>query len=205
MSFWCRPADWRDVCAASSLGACPTSGFSDQALEAFAAVQLGTGRSTAVALCAGGAGSVGDDRAARPSLQYSLRVPDSELMPDGEDASAIIGIVGTAGGFQLRRELNRAPCRDHMAGWLERLVGMPVVYAPLPSLHDRMLKTVPGSEHVLFMAGGFSDRKNAAWPDRTQGRRRLNRLRFVLRKNPRRPQQVRHVLNAPLDDHVELG
>jgi hypothetical protein len=54
-------------------------------------------------------------------------------MPEGEDASAIIGIVGTAGGFQLEVRLNRAPLpEEHMAGWLERLLGMPVVYAPLP-------------------------------------------------------------------------
>ncbi|MFO0732006.1 MAG: hypothetical protein U0361_13675 [Nitrospiraceae bacterium] len=56
-----------------------------------------------------------------------------ELLPDGEDASAIVGIVGAAGGFQLEVRLNRAPLpEDQMAGWLQRLLGYGVVYAPLP-------------------------------------------------------------------------
>ncbi|HQW89436.1 MAG TPA: hypothetical protein PK478_06285, partial [Nitrospira sp.] len=56
-----------------------------------------------------------------------------ELMPEGSDASAIIGIVGTAGGFQLEARLNRAPLpEEHMVGWLERLLGYDVTYAPLP-------------------------------------------------------------------------
>lgn len=56
-----------------------------------------------------------------------------ELLPEGEDASAIVGIVGVAGGFQLEVRLNRAPLpEDQMAGWLQRLLGYEVVYAPLP-------------------------------------------------------------------------
>ncbi|MGQ0811506.1 MAG: hypothetical protein ACT4OO_09820 [Nitrospiraceae bacterium] len=55
------------------------------------------------------------------------------LIPEGEDASAIVGIVGTEGGYQLEVRLNRAPLKeDVMCGWLERLLGMPVTYAPLP-------------------------------------------------------------------------
>jgi hypothetical protein len=57
-----------------------------------------------------------------------------DLLPGGEDASAIVGIVGEAGQFQLEVRLNRAPLpEDQMAGWLERLLGSPVAYAPLPA------------------------------------------------------------------------
>lgn len=57
-----------------------------------------------------------------------------ELLPEGEDASAIIGIVGFNGQFQIETRLNRGPLNeDAMAGWLERLIGHSVVYAPLPA------------------------------------------------------------------------
>jgi hypothetical protein len=57
-----------------------------------------------------------------------------ELLPEGTDASAIIGIVGFNGAFQIEARLNRAPLQEEaMAGWLERLIGYPVVYAPLPA------------------------------------------------------------------------
>lgn len=56
-----------------------------------------------------------------------------ELLPNGADASAIVGIVGTARGFEMEVRLNCAPLREHeMEGWLERLLGHAVVYAPLP-------------------------------------------------------------------------
>jgi hypothetical protein len=56
-----------------------------------------------------------------------------ELLPEGGDASAIIGIVGNETGFHIEARLNRAPLReDLMAPWLERVIGCPVVYAPLP-------------------------------------------------------------------------
>jgi len=56
------------------------------------------------------------------------------LLPEGEEASAIIGIVGGEGGFQIEARLNRAPLDEEaMAAWLERLIGYPVVYAPLPA------------------------------------------------------------------------
>jgi hypothetical protein len=55
------------------------------------------------------------------------------LLPDGEDAWAIIGIMGSEGGFQIEVRLNRAPLREEaMAGWLEQLLSLPVTYAPLP-------------------------------------------------------------------------
>ncbi|MBI3357511.1 MAG: hypothetical protein HY038_12220 [Nitrospirae bacterium] len=57
-----------------------------------------------------------------------------ELLPEGEDASAIIGIVGFNGEFQIEIRLNRAPLNEEaMTEWLERLIGHPVVYAPLPA------------------------------------------------------------------------
>jgi hypothetical protein len=56
-----------------------------------------------------------------------------DIVPEGEDASAIIGIVGTNGQFQIEARLNRAPLKEEaMAGWLERLIGYPMAYAPLP-------------------------------------------------------------------------
>lgn len=55
------------------------------------------------------------------------------LIPEGAEASAIIGIVGAGGGFQIEARLNRAPLPEaEMSGWLEHLLGMPVTYAPLP-------------------------------------------------------------------------
>lgn len=57
-----------------------------------------------------------------------------DLLPEGEDASAIIGIVGFNGQFQIEVRLNRAPLKEEaMTEWLERLIGHPVVYAPLPA------------------------------------------------------------------------
>jgi hypothetical protein len=57
-----------------------------------------------------------------------------DLLPGAEDASAIVGIVGSGGSFQLEVRLNRAPLpEEQMAGWLERLVGHAVAYAPLPA------------------------------------------------------------------------
>ena len=57
-----------------------------------------------------------------------------DLLPEGEEASAIIGIIGFKEHFQIEARLNRAPLvEDSMAGWLERLIGHPVAYAPLPA------------------------------------------------------------------------
>lgn len=56
-----------------------------------------------------------------------------EVLPEAEDASAIVGIVGGEEGYRIEARLNRAPlAEDRMGGWLERLIGWPVVYAPLP-------------------------------------------------------------------------
>lgn len=56
-----------------------------------------------------------------------------ELLPEGEEASAIVGVVGSQVGFQVEVRLNRAPLREEvMPSWLERLIGHPMTYAPLP-------------------------------------------------------------------------
>jgi hypothetical protein len=56
-----------------------------------------------------------------------------ELLPNGGEASAIIGVVGSSAGFAIEVRLNKAPLDEElMIGWLERLIGLPVVYAPLP-------------------------------------------------------------------------
>lgn len=57
-----------------------------------------------------------------------------ELLPQGDDASAIVGIVGSQAGFAIEARLNRAPLSEElMTDWLERLIGHPVAYAPLPA------------------------------------------------------------------------
>jgi len=57
-----------------------------------------------------------------------------ELIPEGGDASAIIGVVGSITGFAIEARLNKAPLREElMAGWLERLIGHSVTYSPLPA------------------------------------------------------------------------
>ncbi len=56
-----------------------------------------------------------------------------ELLPSGEEASAIIGVVGSVGGYHVEVRLNRAPLPEaDMTPWIERLIGLPAVYAPLP-------------------------------------------------------------------------
>lgn len=56
------------------------------------------------------------------------------VLPDADDASAIIGIVGVNGQFQIEMRLNRAPLHEEaMVPWLERLIGLPIAYAPLPA------------------------------------------------------------------------
>lgn len=57
-----------------------------------------------------------------------------DLLPGGDDASAIIGLVGSEGSFQIEVRLNRAPLNeDQMVPWLERVIGHPLAYAPLPA------------------------------------------------------------------------
>ncbi|MBC7839302.1 MAG: hypothetical protein H7Y39_11760 [Nitrospiraceae bacterium] len=57
-----------------------------------------------------------------------------ELLPECDDASAIIGVVGSHTGFGIEARLNKAPLKDEaMAEWVERLIGHPVTYSPLPA------------------------------------------------------------------------
>jgi hypothetical protein len=56
----------------------------------------------------------------------------TSLLPEADNAWVIFGVVGQQGSFRLELRLNRAPLpEERMAGWLEELVGLPVVYAPL--------------------------------------------------------------------------
>lgn len=57
-----------------------------------------------------------------------------ELLPEGDDASAIVGVVGSKAGFAIEVRLNKAPLKEElMADWVERLIGYPMAYAPLPA------------------------------------------------------------------------
>ncbi len=57
----------------------------------------------------------------------------AEVLTEGEDAWAVVGIMGHDGAFQLEVRLNRAPLAEEaMSRWLEQLLGLPVTYAPLP-------------------------------------------------------------------------
>jgi hypothetical protein len=113
------------------------TGFSESALDEFAAIEP----------------------AARPGYRCSVHCPlddlpeirsaiepdgrlyttlcefqTQELLPEGEDASAIIGVVGSSVGFAVEARLNRAPLKEElMADWIERLIGHRVAYAPLPA------------------------------------------------------------------------
>lgn len=55
-----------------------------------------------------------------------------QLLSQEDEASAIIGIVGVDGEFQIEVRLNRAPLPEQAMGpWLGRLLDLPMVYAPL--------------------------------------------------------------------------
>jgi hypothetical protein len=54
------------------------------------------------------------------------------MLPDGRDAYAVIGAVGSHTGFTFEVRLNRLPLsRAETESWLESLIGAPVSYAPL--------------------------------------------------------------------------
>lgn len=55
-------------------------------------------------------------------------------LPDGADAAAIIGLVGSEGQFRLEVRLNQHPLTHaDTTRWLEQLVELPLTYAPLPA------------------------------------------------------------------------
>ncbi|MFM8539866.1 MAG: hypothetical protein ACKOBZ_00070 [Nitrospira sp.] len=111
------------------------TGFSDEALNEFAAEAPGTRLSYRCSVHC----PLGDVpevlRAIAPAGRLYTTLCEfhtQQIWPGGADASAIIGIVGSDGGFQLEVRLNRAPLQEeNMTGELERLLGMPVTYAPL--------------------------------------------------------------------------
>ncbi len=112
------------------------TGFSEETLEKFSAIQS-AGRS--VYRC-----SVHCALSELPDVLSTIEphgrlystlceFNTQDLLPEGEEASAIVGIVGSEGRFQLEMRLNRAPLPEaQMAPWLERLLGYRVLYAPLP-------------------------------------------------------------------------
>lgn len=58
----------------------------------------------------------------------------SYLFPEGADAAAIVGLVGTNGEFRLEIRLNQHPLsHQDTERWLEELVGHALRYSPLPA------------------------------------------------------------------------
>jgi hypothetical protein len=55
-----------------------------------------------------------------------------DLLGRGEDAYAVVGVIGSRMGYLIELRLNRAPLAEvEMASWLESVLGVPMVYAPL--------------------------------------------------------------------------
>jgi hypothetical protein len=55
------------------------------------------------------------------------------FLPEGVDAAAIVGLVGSEGQFRLEIRLNQHPLsHQETEQWFEELVGHDLVYAPLP-------------------------------------------------------------------------
>ena len=55
-----------------------------------------------------------------------------DLLGRGEDAYAVVGVIGSQTGYLIELRLNRAPLAEaEMASWLESVLGVPMVYAPL--------------------------------------------------------------------------
>lgn len=112
------------------------TGFSEEALKDFQAVEAG---SRSVYRC-----SVHCPLDEIPEILATIaptgrlyatlcEFQTQDMLAERQDASAIIGIVGLEGEFQLEARLNRAPLReDEMGPWLEQLLGLPVTAAPLP-------------------------------------------------------------------------
>lgn len=112
------------------------TGFSEQALEEFQAVQAEA--------CSAYRCSVHCPLDEVPEVLQAImpsgrlyttlcEFQTQQVLPQGGDASAIIGVVGADGGFSIEVRLNRAPLdEERMPEWLESLLRMPVVYAPLP-------------------------------------------------------------------------
>jgi len=68
-------------------------------------------------------------------FQTAALLPDA---PETDNAWVILGVIGQSGGQQggmrLELRLNRAPLPEpRLAGWLQEIIGLPVVYAPLPA------------------------------------------------------------------------
>ena len=54
-------------------------------------------------------------------------------LPEGADAAAIVGLVGSEDQFRIEIRLNQQPLSHHdTERWLQELIGHSLVYAPLP-------------------------------------------------------------------------
>jgi hypothetical protein len=56
----------------------------------------------------------------------------ADLLPQGLESYAVVGVIGDRDGFTIEIRLNRRPLPDHQTeAWIEELVGGPVAYRPL--------------------------------------------------------------------------
>jgi hypothetical protein len=54
------------------------------------------------------------------------------VLPEGEEAYAVVGVIGSESGFKIEVRLNRAPLpEDEVGEWLNDLIGLPMGYSPL--------------------------------------------------------------------------
>jgi hypothetical protein len=54
------------------------------------------------------------------------------ILPQGEESSVVVGVIGCESGFKIEVRLNRAPLpEEEMEEWLNALIGRPMAYAPL--------------------------------------------------------------------------
>jgi hypothetical protein len=55
------------------------------------------------------------------------------VFPNLEDIYSIVGIMAVERGYKIEVRLNRAPySKEEMGDWIEKLLGYPMVYSPLP-------------------------------------------------------------------------
>jgi hypothetical protein len=73
--------------------------------------------------------------ATAPSGRIILNLSEFQtrhFLAEGEESYAVLAVIGGISGFKIEVRLNRAPLpEEEMEGWLERLIGLPMVYSPL--------------------------------------------------------------------------
>lgn len=56
-----------------------------------------------------------------------------QLLPEGEESYAVVGVIGSEAGFKIEVRLNRAPLpEEEIEDWMNELIGLPMGYTPLP-------------------------------------------------------------------------